>query len=263
MIDEEIRGAGDDYYRHMDADSYARKINTPAKSPEYFQRFHKPLIERAKQRFGTPIRVLDIACGPASELEFLVDDPDVQLLATDISPKILAEAKQRIGERVKFFVSDAGAGVEPGSVEAGILMNAVVYVPVAMLRNMHEALRPGGECAVNFRIFSNEHNLPFYDFCEQQGTVILDKQLIIETGQTPRSFSVKVLDYANFRKEDGEPDLEIQQLGQQTYFKTVKDATEIIRIAGFETVEHSLFNFASPMNVNNQVDVFIVQKPQQ
>ena len=84
-LDYETYGPGSDYHRflslspdywkYMSPDEYREKINTPARNPEYFRRFHQPIIERAKQQFGPQIRLLDIACGPGDELDFVKNDP--------------------------------------------------------------------------------------------------------------------------------------------------------------------------------------------
>jgi len=56
------------------------------------------------------------------------------------------------------------------------------------------------------------------------------------------------------------PDLQIRRLVQQIYFKNVYDIEELIRMTGFQKVKHKTFNFASPVNENNQIDVFILKK---
>ena len=73
----DIKGPGSDYYMHMDPAEYAKRINTPAKNPEYFRRFHQPLIENAKKQFGTTVKVLDMAAGPADEMDFMFDDKPI------------------------------------------------------------------------------------------------------------------------------------------------------------------------------------------
>jgi hypothetical protein len=47
-----IEGSQGDYFGAMDANQYRAKINTPAKNPEYFSKFHLPMINRAKERAG-------------------------------------------------------------------------------------------------------------------------------------------------------------------------------------------------------------------
>lgn len=262
-MNEKIEGSGSGYYAGgVNTEKYHERINTPAKSPEYFERFHKPMIERVKARFPErPITVLDIACGPASELDFLKDDTDVRVIASDISPDILPEVKKRLREDSLLFAADAShSPIKNESIEAGMLVNAVVYVPDKMLETMHSALKSGGECAVNFRIFSNEHNHAFYEYYTARGGVILENELRVQDGDTWKTFPLKVLDYRNYTGADDADTKQIRQLGQQSYFVSAADAEELARIKGFEVIEHSLFNFASPVNKNNQVDVFVLKK---
>ncbi|RJR13846.1 class I SAM-dependent methyltransferase [Candidatus Parcubacteria bacterium] len=259
---ERIKGPGTDYYKHMDSAVYERRINTPAKSPEYFEQFHKPLVERAKERFGTPIHVLDIACGPANELEFFKNDPDVIPIATDISEKILQEAKDKIGEKAHLFASDVTLpAIRENSVEAGMLVNAMVYVPDKMLSAMHQALKPGGECVVNLRLFNNIRNKVFYGSYAERGGNLFDRELTVDIEGVSHVFKMKVLDYTECVNKDGTPDLEIRQLGQQMYFQSVEDVEKLIKGIGYEIVDHKTFQFASPVNPKNEVDVYTLQKP--
>ena len=258
----EMERPGTGFYRQMDAQAYRETINTPARNPEYFARFHKPMVERAKQKFGTPVHVLDIACGPAFELDFLKDDKDLRLIASDISPKILEEARSRIGNNAVFFEMDARSPeLRLNSIEAGILVNAVIYIPDKMLETMFKALRPGGECAVNFRLYDNPYNRPLFDHHVQRNGKIIDQELNVKGRTEP--FRMKTLDHAERITEDGTPDEKIRGLGQQTYFQSIADVEELIRLIGFEIVEHSKFNFASPANPDNQIDVFILRKPEE
>ncbi len=257
-----ITGPGSNYFQNMNPDAYRARVNTPAKNPEYFRKFHQLIIDRAKVKFGIPIRVLDIACGPADELDFIKGDKDVQIIATDISPAILSSVKAKLGDRAEIFASDSSfPAIRENIAEVGMLVNAMIYVPDKMLSAMHRGLKQGGECAVNFRIFSNPNNKVFYDYYIKRGGKILDRELVIETAEGPKTLQVKVLDYTECLNDDGTPDIIIRQLAQQMYFQSVDDVKELIKITGFEELDHSKFDFASPVNPNNQVDVFIIKKP--
>lgn len=262
MSREDIKGSGSGYYQHMDAAAYRDKINTPARNREYFERFHKPMVRRAKQRFGVPVRLIDIACGPADELKFFENDRDVQLLATDISPAILTghTRKNLSGDSMAFAMDVGRSAIKDQSVEAGVLVNALVYVPDKMLSAMFNALKGGGECAANVRLFDNPHNAAFYDYYVQRGGRLSDADLAVKGGTSP--FRMKALDYTECINDDGTPDEKIRALGQQVYFKSIGEVEGLIRLIGFEISEHSKFNFVSPVNPDNQVDVFILKKPE-
>ncbi|MBY0110763.1 class I SAM-dependent methyltransferase [Patescibacteria group bacterium] len=258
----EIVGSGSSYYASMGEQQYAAKINTPAKSPEYFDQFHKPMLERLKQKFGTPIGVLDVACGPAFELEFFTNDPDVILFASDISPDILPQVQARLPQAHLFAMDASKSVLADNIVEMGMLVNAMIYVPADMLKTMYGALKPGGEAALNFRVFSNPHNKAFYDYYTTHGGVITEKPYTIETPEGSKTFTVQVLDYTACVKDDGTPDTDIRQLGEQMYFENIEDVQALLDASGFEVLEHSLFNFSSPVNPDNQVDVFVLKKPE-
>ena len=76
---------------------YIHSINTPSMSVLYFNNFHAPLVERALKRNDIhQISLVDIACGYAHELDFLKDNPNVNLFGVDISDIVLAEARKRL-----------------------------------------------------------------------------------------------------------------------------------------------------------------------
>src|SRR3989344_6318652 len=252
----EIAGSGSGYYGAMDSADYAGKINTPAQNPEYFDRFHRPMIERAKERNdGASITLLDIACGPAFELEFVADDPDTIIVATDISTseKVLGEVRERLGTRALLFAADVvDSPVRSETMDAGMIVNAMVYVPDKMLAAMASALKPGGEMVANFRNYSNPFNRPFYRHYRERGGVILDGMV--------GTYPVKVLDYAECVDDNGDPDEQIRGLGQQAYFTMTDDIINLVKDSGLRIVDHRPFSFSSPVNDNNQVEVYTLQE---
>jgi hypothetical protein len=260
----EITGSNADYYANMGSAGYAARINTPAKNPYYFELFHLPVIENAFDRSVGPkiITLLDIACGPAFELGFVKDHPAIDIIATDISPDIMPEVRDRLGSRALVFASDASHRATQTEVaDVGMIVNAMIYVPDKMLESMAAALKPAGECVVNFRNFSNPYNKDFYDYYTQRGGVILDRK--IETGideDRKHTFEVKVLDYTECVDDEGKPDTVIRQLGQQLYFTSREDMTRMIESTGLAIVSRKSFDFSSPVNSHNQIDVFTLQK---
>ena len=256
----EIVGSGSGYYKHMDADIYRENITSPSRNREYLRRFLRPIIQHAKNRFGSPIRVLDIACGPADELDFIKHDPDIQIIATDISPDILPYVKAEIGRDVIVFASDSNfPAFKDGIAEAGILINAVIYVPDKMLEAMYRGLKPGGQCTVNFSVFNKES----YDTFLRRKGEILDRELSVLTRNGQKNFNVKILETRELTKADGTPNLAMQHVGQQILFQSIDDVKELIKLTGFIEVEHSRFKFPSFSNLNNLIDVFILEKPLQ
>lgn len=255
----DIEGSGSGYYAGgIKSEQYHARINTPARNPEYYAAYNKPLIERAKKVFGTPIRLLDIACGPASELDFVKDDPEIQIFATDISPDIVAEVRERLGENALVFVSDARHPViRSGSMDAGILMNAMVYEPGHMLSAMHDALKPNAECTVNLRIFRSKKTEHKY---VDRGARLYDHVYEYTINGEKHTFPVKVFDFRECVKEDGTPDMQIRNLGEQVYFTSPEDAERLVRLIGFSVVDYSRFEFVTSAAAKSKDDVFVIRK---
>lgn len=258
----DILGSGSAYYANMSAADYAQRINTPAGIPDYYEQFHAPVLDHARAHSdGQPITVLDIACGPGFELDFFREDPDVRIIATDISPDILPSVKKRLGEEALVFAADSSySALRPEVADAGMVVNAMVYVPADMLRSMFDALKPGGRCAVNFRVHGNDHNRAFYDHYTERGGLVIPGTMRDDQG-TDKAFDMMNLDYRQCMTDDALPDEKIRKLGIQTYFTSSADIEEIVAGIGFNAVEHGLFNFASPVNPDNQIDVLVLEKP--
>lgn len=50
-------------------------------------------------------------------------------------------------------------------------------------------------------------------------------------------------------------------LGSQLFFQGIEDIQKLIKIVGFEIVEHTPFQYESPTNTNNETDVYSLKKP--
>jgi SAM-dependent methyltransferase len=252
-------------YGALSGQVYTSKINTPAKNPAYFERFHLPLIEAA--RTDNPRRrvvVADIACGHGFELEFMKGLPDVDLVGVDISAKVLQTSTRALLPDARLIAADVRwieKTVEGGIADVGIALNAVVYEPVHMLGALMHVLRPGGRCAVNFRIFGNPFNDAFYTSYTSQGGRISDAEVVFERGATKETFVLKELDY----RECTDPD--IRKLDRQLYFassdgKTFQsaDVLRLIELTGFRILGEDTFHFSSPANPDNEILVYTLQK---
>jgi SAM-dependent methyltransferase len=115
---------------------------------------------------GPGSRVLDVAAGAGDQTLAIAErvGPAGQVLATDLSPMILALARDnavRAGHaHVHTQVADGeDLGVEPGSFDAAVCRLGLMLFPDPLrgLREMHKALRPGG--GICTLVFSQpEHN---------------------------------------------------------------------------------------------------------
>ena len=244
-------------YGNLEESDYTAKINSPAKSAEYFEQFHKPVIEEAKRgkKEGEKVFLLDLACGHGHELDLIKDDPDVQIVATDISNKTLRESTRKRVKGALVFASDVEhSPLKDGACDIGIATNAVVYKPDHMLKTMHKALKPGGKCVMNFRIHGNPHNNAFYDHYLSQGGVISDTELTITNNGQSETFQLKVLDY------NGCQDEQIRCLDKQVYFQSEADIVRLVEFLGFNISAQQKFNFSSPVNSDNEIEVLTLQK---
>ncbi len=248
-------------YGRLSARDYTAKINSPSRSPEYFVRFHAPLIEAVKARVAPDrkVRLLDVACGHGDELAFFATDPRVHIIGVDVSRETIEHSTRvrfSTAELILADVSDIPKGgiVVPNSVHVGIAVNAVVYKPYDILAALYYALQPGAKCAVNFRVFENPRNRPFYDYyvADGKGGVLSDQEVVFKAGS--KSFVLKVLDYNGF------VDPQIRSLDRQVYFQDVVDIVRLIELAGFRAISREPFRFASPANPDNEIDVFTIQK---
>lgn len=232
---------------------YDRSINTPSKSPTYYRAFHEPLITEAKsQTSNGKVVVLNVACGPGNEFEFMENDPTLRLIGFDISPELIRQGQDRFrGKPAKadFVVADTKQPpIADNSVDVGIAVNAVIYSPDAVLDTLHHALKKGGKCAVNFRVFGNEFNKPFYNTQIERGATLEDEELDVNG----EKFRLKVFNYATHAT--------LPQLGKQVYFTSEEDIERFIAAKGFVIDKHGKFHFPSPDNPNNEVEVYTLQK---
>ena len=260
----EFPGSGSSFYKGMTLERYYNTVDTPSNSLEYFEAFHKPLIERVKQRFGSPVHVFDMACGPADELKFIKDDPDVVIVATDISSKILPVAKETLTRTATspnksplVFASEAEfPPFKENIAEAGIMVNAMAYDPDKMLETMYRALRPLGQCVVNFKIYSQLHSRNFKALNGKESL----RKFIVSTSSGSETFDVMVRDFSGYNKPDGSPDLALRSVGEQLYFLSVEDIKRLIELIGFKKVNYTNYK---PVNDTSfsATHVFVLEKP--
>ena len=125
------------------------------------QYLHWLLKEFQHKTSSGPMRVLDLGCGQGRMLKpLLLQFPEAQFTAVDISSAALAGAKDHLGaelcQRVDFRNEDIGAfltATSTGSFDL-ILMNEVTFFYPGwqrLLPNMVRLLRPGGILAMSFR----------------------------------------------------------------------------------------------------------------
>jgi SAM-dependent methyltransferase len=137
------------------ADAYAARIGTKP---------HNAYLERPATLSLMPDvtgqRVLDAGCGPGVYTEWLVEHGAL-VTAFDISPKMVAYARQRVGNRATLRVADLGRPLvflEDGSFDIVLSALSLDYIEnwLATFKEFERVLRPSGTL-----VFSCNH--PFID----------------------------------------------------------------------------------------------------
>ena len=134
---------------HNAMDAYDRIV------ARVFEPWAVDIVDRLAPGEGST--VLDVACGPGTVTFLLADrvGPSGQVLATDISPAMLAiaRAKPATGARIEWIESPAAPlAVETDSIDAVVCQQGLQFFPdkTAGLAEMRRALAPGGRALVSF-----------------------------------------------------------------------------------------------------------------
>jgi phosphatidylethanolamine/phosphatidyl-N-methylethanolamine N-methyltransferase len=112
-----------------------------------FGRQRRRAIERLALQPGE--RVLVVGAGTGADLPYL--PPDTAVLATDLTPAMLARARPKAGTGVELRVMDGQALELPDASFDAVLLHLILAVipdPVACLRESARVLRPGGRISV-------------------------------------------------------------------------------------------------------------------
>ena len=103
-------------------------------------------------------RVLIVGCGTGADLPFL--PPDVEVLATDLTPAMLERARARNHPGAAFRVMDGQALDLPDASFDAALLHMVLEVipdPARCLAEVARVLRPGGRVAVFDKFLPDGH----------------------------------------------------------------------------------------------------------
>ncbi len=239
-------------FQQLGQDAYKRIIASPSQSQAYFDRFHKPVIETARSRFGRTTNVLSIACGYGHELVFFKKYKRIRAFGIDINSNMLDEARGNNPNAVfvTWDVRDRKSRFMHGKFQMSIAINALIYCPYDMAAFMHKALAPGAFGVVNLRIGNEPLNAPFFKDCIKMGCK--DDKEEVKAGKY--TFTLRAMDYT--ARTDS-----LQRLGRQLYFRTERDAQDFFAICGFEIYSQKVYQYPSEENLKNTVQVFTLQKP--
>ena len=148
----------------MDKSSLTAYFNVLA--PEWDKRFPvapgllQCIAELAVE--GPGLRIFDGACGTGILEPFLLEHNPSRLLAVDLSPNMIAQAKQKISDpRVEFCCADV-IDVREGEFDCVILCDAFQHFENrgSFIRQMHHLILPGGRltiCSPSGRAKVNSH----------------------------------------------------------------------------------------------------------
>ena len=140
------------------------------------------LLERPALRALVPGNVhggavLDAGCGSGAQARWLLDQ-GADVVAVDVSPRMIEEAERRCAGRGRFLVADLAEPLplEPGSLDGITCSLALHYVAdwSVPLRSFASALRPGG-----WAVISLDH--PFGPATQYQRGGYFDTELVSDT----------------------------------------------------------------------------------
>src|SRR5208282_4667512 len=131
------------------ADEYARRI--------FNELQHKPLDRELLDRFASKVarsgEVCDIGCGPGQVARYL-RDAGTTVFGLDLSPRMLAQARQ-LNPDISFLEGNMAAlGLQDGKLAGIAAFYAIVNIPkeslTVVFREMERVLQPGGLLLVAF-----------------------------------------------------------------------------------------------------------------
>lgn len=137
------------------ADNYNAMIDHKPHNAYYDRPNTLALIDSPKEKL-----ILDAACGPGKYAEILLEE-GAEVTGFDLSPKMVAWAKERNGSKGNFFVHDLAGPLtmfENASFDIVLCALAMHYLEDwnATVREFHRVLKPSGSLVVSI-----EH--PFFE----------------------------------------------------------------------------------------------------
>ncbi len=140
------------------------------------------LLERPALRSLIPSQlrsaaVLDAGCGAGAQCQWLAAE-GARVTGIDLSPEMVAQARERCGDEVEFSVADLGEplDIEPGSFDGVTCSLALHYIEdwSVPLTSFAAALRSGG-----WAVISVDH--PFSPPLPSQRSGYFDRELVSDT----------------------------------------------------------------------------------
>lgn len=152
------------------ADAYAAAIDTKPHNAYYERPATLSLLPDVRGK-----RVLDAGCGPGLYSQWLLDR-GAEVVALDVSPRMLALAKERTGGRAELHRADLSAPldfIDSASVDVIISPLVMEYVEnwQKTFREFHRVLVSGGQLVV-----SVTH--PFFDFTYFKSQAYFDTERV-------------------------------------------------------------------------------------
>jgi len=140
--------------------------------------------------------VVELGAGSGTITERLRAHAD-HVIATDLSAARIAELKARFDgdEKVEVVHADAATAVAGRTVDAVVMVNVLEHLPedVAVLRELHDALRPGGVVA----LFVPAHPGLYSEFDRRVGHIRRYTKSTLGTALSRAGFDVPEIRYVN------------------------------------------------------------------
>jgi len=153
------------------AKAYAARVDTKPHNAYYERPATLSLLPDVEGK-----HVLDAGCGPGVYTEWLVEHGAARVVALDVSPSMLAFARERLGGRAEIIRADLAEPfdfLEPSSFDIVLSALALDYVEdwSRVFREFHRVL-----CVPGILVFSIGH--PFTDFLLHPSGDYFDTELV-------------------------------------------------------------------------------------
>jgi len=145
------------FYEQEAAQYHARRYETRYGS--LFRRLHHHVLSERLQGLNASNHVLEVACGTGHTTE-LLSRQGFQLTATDLTPQMMSQARERLLDTGSFVRADAFRLPFPNDTFDAVVSTRFLHLfpcteQRSLLHEMHRVLKPEGRLIVDFDNFTS------------------------------------------------------------------------------------------------------------